>query len=105
MFTLWNWKRRTAHRRPGGWTLWAIVVTAVLGLGACGGGGDDSTAASDDSGSGEVVIALTDAEGDFATYTVDVVSLTLTKANGAVVETLPVNTRRRVWASLRAFRG
>jgi hypothetical protein len=40
-----------------------------------------------------VVIALTDAEGDFASYTVDVLSLTLTTANGAVVETLPLSTR------------
>lgn len=44
-------------------------------------------------GGGEVVIGLTDAEGDFASYTVDVLSLTLTKANGAVVETLPLSTR------------
>ena len=44
-------------------------------------------------GDGEVVIGLTDAEGDFASYTVDVLSLTLTKANGAVVETLPLVTR------------
>jgi hypothetical protein len=44
-------------------------------------------------GDGEVVIGLTDAEGDFASYSVDVLSLTLTKANGAVVETLPLATR------------
>ena len=44
-------------------------------------------------GDGEVVIGLTDAEGDFASYTVDVLSLTLTRANGAVVETLPLATR------------
>lgn len=42
---------------------------------------------------GEVVIGLTDAPGDFVTYSVDVVSLTLTKANGAVVETVPLRTR------------
>ena len=42
---------------------------------------------------GEVIVGLTDAPGDFTTYTVDVVSLSLTKANGAVVETLPVRTR------------
>ena len=40
-----------------------------------------------------MVIGLTDQEGDFHSYTVDVLSLTLTKLNGAVVETLPLNTR------------
>ena len=62
-----------------------LLMTAAL-LAAC-----ESTenAASD----GEVIIGLTDAEGDLATYTVDVLSLTLTKSNGAVVETLPINTR------------
>jgi hypothetical protein len=34
-----------------------------------------------------------DAEGDFDSYTVDVVSLTLKKADGSTVDTLPVKTR------------
>lgn len=38
---------------------------------------------------GEVNISLTDAPGDFTNYTVDVVSLTLTKANGTVVSVIP----------------
>jgi hypothetical protein len=38
-------------------------------------------------------LGLTDADGDFLTYTVDVVSLSLKKASGAVVETLPVSPR------------
>jgi hypothetical protein len=61
----------------------------VFGLGGCqlgnDGNGDEET--------GKVVIGLTDAEGDFASYSVDVLSLTLTKANGAVVETVPMSTR------------
>jgi hypothetical protein len=40
-----------------------------------------------------VVIGLTDAAGDFLSYSVDIVSITLTKASGAVVEALPVRTR------------
>ncbi|MDH5730722.1 MAG: DUF4382 domain-containing protein [Gammaproteobacteria bacterium] len=40
-----------------------------------------------------VIIGLTDAEGDFQSYIVDVESIRLTHANGAIVETLPVNTR------------
>ncbi|MFQ5488485.1 MAG: hypothetical protein ACE5ET_08610, partial [Gammaproteobacteria bacterium] len=57
-------------------------------LGGCMDGAQDSGG-----DQGEVVIGLTDAEGDFASYTVDVLSLTLIKANGAVVETLPLQTR------------
>ena len=41
---------------------------------------------------GEVTISLTDAEGDFVTYSVDVVSITLTLKDGSVVETLPIAT-------------
>ncbi|HEC20045.1 MAG TPA: DUF4382 domain-containing protein [Gammaproteobacteria bacterium] len=65
-----------------------LLAFSGLLLTACGGSSDNPT-----EGDGEVVIGLTDAEGDFASYTVDVKSLTLTKANGAVVETLPVATR------------
>ena len=43
--------------------------------------------------SGDLIIQLTDAEGDFTNYTVDVVSISLTKANNAQVEALPENTR------------
>ena len=39
------------------------------------------------------MIGLTDADGDFLSYSVDVVSLTLTKADGAIVETLPMRQR------------
>ena len=60
-------------------------------LAGCSGGSGDSGAGG--GGSGEVVVGLTDVEGDFLTYTVDVLSLTLTKKNGAVVETLPLETR------------
>lgn len=69
-----------------------VIALSILGLGAgltgCGGSGSNSIAGDN----GEVVIGLTDAPGDFQTYTVDVVSLTLTKANGDVIETLPVQT-------------
>jgi len=65
-----------------------VLLSSLLLFGCQGGGGSDSAAAQ-----GEVVIGLTDAAGDFSTYTVDVLSLTLTRANGAVVETLPVNSR------------
>lgn len=42
---------------------------------------------------GTLYVGLTDADGDFLSYSVDVVSLKLEKANGASVETLPTNAR------------
>ncbi len=84
-------KLYSARQRTHGqfaWGLFLVVLVLALALSGCGGGGGTG----DVSDSGEVVIALTDAEGDFASYTVDVLSLTLTKANGAVVETLPLST-------------
>jgi len=68
-----------------------LSLFMLAGLSACGGGSAGDSA--DSSSSGTLNISLTDAEGDFITYTVDVVSLSLTKANGTIVETLPVNTR------------
>lgn len=51
---------------------------------------------SDDNGgsedTGQIIINLTDAPGDFHNYVVTVKSLTLTKQNGVEVETLPVNS-------------
>lgn len=67
-----------------------LFLAAIFTLSGCDigieeGNGEESV--------GEIVIGLTDDEGDFVNYTVDVVYLTLTKANGAVVDTLPVSTR------------
>lgn len=82
--TFWDRLARLRNR--------ALAVFAAATLGFTAGCIDrsESTAASDDSG--EVLIALTDAQGDFIRYAVDVKSITLTKANGAVVETLPLTT-------------
>lgn len=84
----------------------AFISTVAIGaasLAACGGGG--STTASNTGNSvptlqfcdatscGIAYIGLMDADGDFQSYSVDVVSLTLKKANGSTVETLPVRPR------------
>ena len=70
----------------------ALALGAVLSLfgapllsGCAGGAADGDT--------GEVVIGLTDADGDFLTYQVDVLSLTLTRNDGTIVEVLPLTTR------------
>ena len=80
------------------------ALATLLSLAACGGGAgttespvatlecdpnDPSTFAE----CGTVMIALTDADGDFLNYTVDVLSLELETANGRIVETLPQRTR------------
>lgn len=81
-----------------------VLLVLATGLTACGGSGSTTTelppqqpvAATDCDPAdqcGTVYLALTDADGDFLNYTVDVTSLTLETANGRIVETLPRTTR------------
>ncbi len=86
------------------WT-WVALTVIVLTIVGCGGGastvtnddpvvaecipGDPSTVAE----CGTLYVGLTDAEGDFLSYSVDILSLTLEKASGAIVETMPNSTR------------
>ncbi|MBF0240537.1 MAG: hypothetical protein HQM12_22785 [SAR324 cluster bacterium] len=53
--------------------------------------GDKEISTSDETGT--LLVGLTDADGDFLTYTVDVKSLSLTKTDGAQVEVLPLSSR------------
>ncbi|MEM7097244.1 MAG: DUF4382 domain-containing protein [Pseudomonadota bacterium] len=90
-----GWDLRSIFRISLGITLIAMILTGCGGGG--GSGGSAPVAAPDpsgsDDGSGELLVGITDAEGDFISYTVDVTSLELTRANGDVVETLPLQTR------------
>ncbi len=79
---------RIEFKRP---LWWAMPWLLALALAACGGSGGGDDGGADETA--ELTISLTDAEGDFNHYTVDVVSLTLHKANGAIVETLPNTVR------------
>jgi hypothetical protein len=97
--------------RTNGWTntnvrlLRAALLMFTLGLGACGGGGAGTTAnespaaqcvpgdSSTDEACGTLLLGITDADGDFLTYSIDVVSIELEKANGTAVEVLPQSTR------------
>ena len=83
----------------------AALLILALGLSACGGGStttanenpaatqcvpaDPSTA----DACGTLLLGITDADGDFLSYSVDLVSLELEKANGTIVEVLPQSTR------------
>jgi hypothetical protein len=76
------------------------AFTVALLLAACGGsGGSPPPAASNGppasscTDCGTALVAITDADGDFLSYTVDVTSLQLRKANGTMVETLPATAR------------
>ncbi len=82
----------------------ALTALALL-LSACGGGSGSGPVAGPDPVAclpgdpstfgecGTVYVGLTDADGDFLNYTVNVVQLTLETANGRVVETMPQSTR------------
>jgi hypothetical protein len=82
----------------------AALAAALLALAACGDGGgailtppdddDDPPVACTATTCGDVRIALTDADGDFLSYTVDVVSIRLEDADGDSFQALP--TRQRV---------
>ncbi len=100
------------NRLPGGvsprtiWMSMALIIIS-LALTACGSGAgtaendpqppvasgcipsDPSTA----SECGTVMIGLTDADGDFLSYAVDVLSLKLERRDGTVIEVLPNSTR------------
>jgi len=78
-----------------------VLLCAAL-LAACGasGSGTMSSASlgvgastSSCTNCGAAVVSLTDAPGDFVTYLVNVVSIQLKRADGTVVETVPVSTQ------------
>jgi len=98
-------------RHPGGVenrTMWMSVALMLiaLALSACSGGAGVSNSMeapavaecnpADPGTAGEcgtLIIGLTDADGEFLSYTVDVLSLILEKADGTVIEVLPNATR------------
>ena len=90
-------QKRIAH---GAWSLIGIAA-AALALAGCGGSGGGSAGMTTNStvtpsacaDCGTLMVGLTDADGDFVSYSVDVLSLKLQRANGAQVETLPQTTR------------
>jgi hypothetical protein len=65
--------------------LFLTLLTGAILLAGCSGSSDNDV--------GKVQIAITDAPGDFDSYTVDVTSVALKRARGGTVETLPTRTR------------
>ncbi len=75
---------------PSGFWL-ALMCSLVLS--ACGGGGSSSSGAATaplapptSEESGDLLVSITDAEGDFVRYAVDVNQLTLIRTNGDRVD-------------------
>ncbi len=73
------------------------VALAAVCLAGCGGSGG-STAATPPaqptgSNTGTLLVSVTDADGDFISYSVDVLSVTLRRPGGSTVEVLPAATR------------
>jgi hypothetical protein len=94
-----------AMRTPAGirrsLALWTVCALGAVGLAACGGSDSDpgSTTPSTSmqqqpcSNCGTAMVSLTDQPGDFVSYIVNVDSLTLTRSDGTVVQTVPVTTQ------------
>lgn len=71
----------------------AALTSVLFAFNLSGCGQDNSNSNNNATDNGEVIIGLTDAQGDFAHYIVNVKSITLTKANGAEVNTQALNTQ------------
>jgi hypothetical protein len=91
-----TWTESSRWTRLNAWFA-ASIAALILTLSACGGGGSMAPPVAnqgcDAATCGTLLIGMTDADGDFLSYSVDVVSLSLTKADGTVVQTLPVRQR------------
>ncbi len=75
----------------------SVAALAALSLAGCGGSGGSSPAAvnppAPEPDTGTLLVSLTDADGDFVGYSVDVLSVTLQRRGGGTVEVLPATTR------------
>ncbi|VAW98628.1 hypothetical protein MNBD_GAMMA22-1591 [hydrothermal vent metagenome] len=76
------------------YSYFSMLLLSMLAMTGCGGGSsttDTQTVNSNENGT--VLIAMTDAAGDFIRYSVEVLSIKMTHADGRVVETLPISSR------------
>jgi hypothetical protein len=80
-----------------------LIASVALGMAACGSSGGNSASTSNVPGNpagnnpatdaGTVIVSLTDAEGGFASYTVDVLSISLERNDGSTIDILPQSAR------------
>ena len=70
--------------------LFILFLSLIFIIQGCGGGGGGSSSGgSGSSSSGQALIGLTDAAGDFARYAVTVTSIQLQKLDGTLVDAIP----------------
>lgn len=75
-------------------SVFLLILTAGLVAGCGdGSGGGEAVALGEGDDTGTTFITLTDAEGDFKTYTVEITSIKLERADGTLIETLPNRAR------------
>jgi hypothetical protein len=74
-----------------------LAMLAAAGVAGCSGSGDSPSTSSNPpppgADTGTLLVSLTDADGDFVGYSVDVLSVTLQRRGGGTVEVLPAATR------------
>jgi hypothetical protein len=72
-----------------------LAAIAGFGLAGCGGSGGSASSPppAGDADNGTLLVSVTDADGDFVSYSVDVLSVTLERRGGGTVEVLPARTR------------
>jgi hypothetical protein len=75
-----------------------MIAAAAAALAGCGGSGNAPTTANPPpptmTDTGTLLVSVTDADGDFVSYSIDVLSVTLERrGGGTVVEVLPAATR------------
>jgi hypothetical protein len=86
--------RFTSGARSAARQAW-LAVLAGVGLTGCGGSGESASTPQLEApqADGTLLVSVTDADGDFVGYSVDVLSVTLVRRGGATVEVLPARTR------------
>jgi hypothetical protein len=72
---------------------WMIALAAASFAGCSGSGGSTSASNPPTPDTGTLLVSVTDADGDFVGYSVDVLSVTLERRGGGTVEVLPAATR------------
>jgi hypothetical protein len=72
---------------------WMVALVAATLSGCSGSGDSTATPAAPTPDTGTLLVSMTDADGDFVSYSVDVLSVTLERRGGGTVEALPATTR------------
>jgi hypothetical protein len=72
---------------------WMVALVAATLSGCSGSGDSTATPAPPTPDTGTLLVSMTDADGDFVSYSVDVLSVTLERRGGGTVEVLPTTTR------------